>query len=145
MGERIRSVREQRGMNKNQVARALGTSWQHFDHWERGRVEPALASIRRIAEILGTSTDYLLGLRDDPTLPGSALETFLASLAPSDLTPQEAEWLAGAPVDHAVILPRDYATLLGDLRAVGSPRRPESATRAKIDRAAIERKIEKIK
>lgn len=101
VGERIAWARERAGMNKNQFARELGTSWQHVDHWERGRTEPSLASMRRIAEVLGVSVDFLLGVRTDPALPEpSGLERFLVELAPADLTEDEAQWLRKAPVDE---------------------------------------------
>src|SRR5690606_36400989 len=93
IGERIAWARERAGLNKNRFARELGTSWQHVDHWVKGRTEPSLASMRRIAELLGVSVDFLLGVRDEPGgIEPKALERFLAELAPDDLIPHEEEW-----------------------------------------------------
>lgn len=127
-------------MNKNQLARALGTSWQHLDNWERGRVEPTGASIRRIAEVLDVSADFLLGLREAPRPTWTNLEDYLRNLAPSDLTQKEEQWLRDAPVDHHVIEPRDYDRLLRDLRSVGKTH-PKSGARPRVEREAIEARL----
>lgn len=130
IGERIAWARERAGLNKNRFARELGTSWQHVDHWEKGRTEPSLASMRRIAELLGVSIDFLLGVRDDPSSeePKKGLAHFLERLAPPDLTEHEEEWLRSAPVDARVATPEDYLRLLENLRGIGvTPRTPEAA------------------
>src|SRR5687767_5568391 len=108
LGERIASARERAGMNKNQLARELGTSWQHVDHWEKGRTEPSLSSLRRIGEVLRVSIDALLGA-ENAELP-SALERFFAER--DDLSGEEQEWLRRAPVDPAHATPDDYERLL---------------------------------
>src|SRR5687767_14580074 len=95
LGERIASARTRAGMNKNQLARELGTSWQHVDHWEKGRTEPSLSSLRRIGEVLRVSIDTLLGAPEE--VLHTALERFFAEQP--DLTPDEEEWLRRAPVN----------------------------------------------
>jgi transcriptional regulator with XRE-family HTH domain len=130
IGERIAAARERAGMNRNQLARALGTSWQHVDHWEKGRTRPTVESVRRLAELLEVSVDYLLGLEEVPA-ERSTLERFLSELAPRDLTPQEEQWLRDAPLDDAQATPEDYLGLLDRLRGVGRDQ-PRSGTRAKV-------------
>lgn len=138
MGERIAWARDRAGLNKNQFARELGTSWQHVDHWEKGRTEPSLASMRRIAEVLGVSIDFLLGVRADPALASaSGLERFLAELAPDDLTEDEAQWLRRAPVDEREASADDYRALLTGLRRIAS-RPAKSGRRRKVDPASVE-------
>ncbi len=145
VGERIAWARERAGMNKNQFARELGTSWQHVDHWERGRTEPSLASMRRIAEVLGVSVDFLLGVRTDPALPEpSGLERFLVELAPADLTEDEAQWLRKAPVDERAAAPEDYRALLAGLRRIFS-RPAKSGRRRKVEPASVETAIRRRK
>jgi transcriptional regulator with XRE-family HTH domain len=140
IGARIREARQRRGMNKNQLARALGTSWQHLDNWEKGRVEPSLGSIRKLAEALAVSADFLLGL-DDAAPSLSAVDQFLGSLAPPDITPEEEHWLRNAPVDHQHLAPEDYAQLLEGVRQPASRTAAKSGARPKIDRRAIAKKI----
>jgi transcriptional regulator with XRE-family HTH domain len=145
MGDRIAWARERAGLNKNQFARELGTSWQHVDHWEKGRTEPSLASMRRIAEVLGVSIDFLLGVRADPALPSpSGLERFLAQLAPDDLSEDEAQWLRKAPVDEREASAEDYRALLAGLRRIAS-RPAKSGRRRKVDPSSVETAIRRRK
>ena len=120
IGARVAEARKRAGLNRNQLARALGTSWQHVDHWEKGRTRPTLSSVRRLSELLGVSVDYLLGLRGTPDLArSSTVERFLAELAPSDLSADEEQWLRSAPIDDDAASPNDYLALLERLRGVG--------------------------
>ncbi|WP_236519135.1 helix-turn-helix domain-containing protein [Sandaracinus amylolyticus] len=117
MGVRIERARELAGLNKNQLARAVGTSWQHVDHWERDRTQPSPTSLSRLASVLGVTLAYLLG-EEEPVVPPlqEALETFLRSYAPPDLTPQETAWLRAAPIDPALATPGTYLDLLHRIR-----------------------------
>ena len=141
LGQRIARARTAAGLNRNQLARALGTSWQHVDHWEKGRTQPSLESLRRIAELLAVSVDHLLGLRDAGT--AGALDRFLAELAPPDLSAEEAQWLRAAPLP-ASATPQDYLRLLQSVRGVPQPV-PQSGVRAKVDRAALAEAVGKRK
>ena len=145
-GTQLQRARECAGLNKNQLARELGTSWQHVDNWERGRVQPSLASVRRLAELLGVSSDFLLGLVDEPATRGaSPLDRYLLGVAPSDLTPIEEQWLRDAPVDHAALAPRAYGDLLESLRKASTSKQkpPKSGIRGKVDQASVQRAVEK--
>ncbi len=148
IGARIAQARERAGFNKNRFARELGTSWQHVDHWEKGRTEPSLGSLIRIAEVLGISVDVLLGVR--ATGPGevpSALDRFLRELAPQDLSDDEEEWLRRAPLDRESATPNDYQRMLEGVRVISARKtaredRPvKSGRRPKVDPAALERAI----
>ncbi len=142
IGERIAWARERAGFNKNRFARELGTSWQHVDHWEKGRTEPSLGSMRRIAELLEISVDFLLGVRDDPAPPQpSGLARFLVELAPPDLTSDEEQWLRNAPVDERAATPEDYARLLAGLRRISSRPPAKSGKRRKVQQADVEQAL----
>lgn len=125
-------------MNRNQLARALGTSWQHVDHWEKGRTRPTVESVRRLAELLEVTIDFLLGLEDAPG-ERSVLDRFLHELAPRDLTLEEEHWLRSAPLDDARATPDDYLDLLLRLRGVGRQEASEarSETRQKVKPARL--------
>ncbi|MFK7985067.1 MAG: helix-turn-helix domain-containing protein [Sandaracinaceae bacterium] len=143
-GPQLRAARERAGLNKNQLARELSTSWQHVDNWERDRVQPSLGSVRRLAELLSVSSDFLLGLVADPALLVlSPLDEYLQDGAPDDLTPTEEQWLRDAPIDPNRLAPGAYAQLLASLRgASASPssrRKPQSGVRSKVERAAVEK------
>lgn len=70
LGLRIRRLRIHYGVSKADFGRALDVWGQTIGHVERGRVAPSAAMLIRIAETLHVSTDYLLGLTDDPTPHG---------------------------------------------------------------------------
>lgn len=133
IGTRIAEARERAGLNRNQLARALGTSWQHVDHWEKGRTRPTLESVRKIAEVLEVPVESLLGLRD--MAPNNAYERYLEEKAPADLTEEEASWLEAAPLPEDVS-PDAYHALLSELRRV--TRVPRSGTRRKVDPARLQ-------
>jgi transcriptional regulator with XRE-family HTH domain len=68
--QRLRSRREARGLRNSQVARTLGISTAHVSDMESGKSKPSLELLARLADLYATSTDYLLGLTDDPTPVG---------------------------------------------------------------------------
>lgn len=69
LGERIKSLRKQRGFtNQKRLADALGIKQQQLSLYERG-IDPKPELIAKIADILNTTTDYLIGRTDDPNPP----------------------------------------------------------------------------
>lgn len=128
MGARIERARERAGLNKNQLARSVGTSWQHVDHWERDRTEPSTSSLQRLASVLGVSLAYLLGEEEPAAGAGHpALETFLRAYAPADLGPEEIAWLRAAPIDPQRATPGQYLDLLHRLRTPSTEAAPRAA------------------
>jgi transcriptional regulator with XRE-family HTH domain len=137
LGERIRAARERLGRNRNQLARELGTSWQHVGRWEDGLTEPSPESLRRIAAFLDVSVDYLLTgsefvTRAEPA--GEGLGDFLRSYAPADISEAEVAWLRAAPIDHAGATPGEYVNMLHALRAGAGPGSTARAPRVKSGR-----------
>lgn len=66
-GIRLRELRENEGYHSQQaLADALGVAQSTVANWERGRREPNYATTVRLARLLGVTTDYLLGLSDQP-------------------------------------------------------------------------------
>jgi transcriptional regulator with XRE-family HTH domain len=82
-GHRLRCLREQRGINQEQLRLALKATRfsvkisrpNHISNMETsdGRKLPSVQVLAALAEVLETNTDYLLGLTDDPA-PHSDLE-----------------------------------------------------------------------
>ena len=65
--ERLRALREARGLRQATLARLAGVSPALISRMEDGsRPRAAGPVLERLAVALGTSTDYLLGLTDDP-------------------------------------------------------------------------------
>lgn len=58
---RLRTVREERGVKRAELARRLGTTGQAYGRYERGERIPSVAIAKGIADALGVSLDYLVG------------------------------------------------------------------------------------
>ena len=80
-GTRLRRRRMALGLNPQQLAKRVGMRAASISRYERGeyRSNMRFTSLRQIAQALATSTDYLLGLTNDPgpvpdrPCPGEAL------------------------------------------------------------------------
>ena len=73
MGARIRKMRKARGLTQAQLAKKVGgTDQGRISEWESDKTEMMLSSLRAVAEALGCSTDYLLGISDEPLVAGEA-------------------------------------------------------------------------
>jgi transcriptional regulator with XRE-family HTH domain len=68
--QRVIDARGQRGWTRRELAKRAGLHEQHLANVERGhrhRIEGD--TIFKLAEALGVSADYLIGLADTPTPP----------------------------------------------------------------------------
>jgi transcriptional regulator with XRE-family HTH domain len=84
LGQRVRRVREERGMSQREVADAVGVSQSTYSDLERGETAgKSLAMLGRIASYLSVDADFLLGTEE--------VEKKRATLA--GLTPLERELL----------------------------------------------------
>lgn len=63
--ERLKEVRETRGMDQTQLGRKLRVSQNNISNWEIGVSAPKLALFKRLCNALNTSADYLLCLPVD--------------------------------------------------------------------------------
>lgn len=69
----LKILREKKKKNQLNVAMNVGVSQEMICKYESGEVYPSVAVLIRLAKFLDTSTDYLLGLTDNP-LPVTVLE-----------------------------------------------------------------------
>ena len=88
MGDRVKALREQKGLTQEQLAEMLGyKSKSSIGHIENGRDIPR-KQIIRLAEILGCTPQYLLGWEDaksTPTINRSALIEEILSMTEAEL------------------------------------------------------------
>ena len=61
-GIQLKECRKAKGMSQATLSRLLGVTQQAVGKWETGRSNPDPDMLVRLAEVLGTTTDYLLGL-----------------------------------------------------------------------------------
>ena len=64
--ERLKKVREDRGLNKAEAARLLGLSKMGYLRYESAARTPSYQMIIFMAQKLKTSADYLVGAVNDP-------------------------------------------------------------------------------
>lgn len=65
--ERIRSLRVDRGLTQETVARMLHVRQNTYSQYEIGVLNYPLDVVVRLAEYYGVSVDYLVGLTDEST------------------------------------------------------------------------------
>jgi len=65
--ERLKKARELRGWNQAELGDKAGMPASSMAHFETGR-KPSFESLRRLANALEITTDYLLGRVDSPDL-----------------------------------------------------------------------------
>jgi transcriptional regulator with XRE-family HTH domain len=61
VGDRIRILRERKGLSQKHLAYKLGIPNQSLSNYERGFREAPAEVLRKIADFFGVSVDYLLG------------------------------------------------------------------------------------
>lgn len=80
LGERLRELREQRRLTGRAAATYLEISGAHVSDIESGKSLPSLDLLTRLAGFYRTTSDYLLGLSDDPS---PVAEQIFAGLDPA--------------------------------------------------------------
>ncbi len=65
--ENLRILRERQGKSQVNVAVHVGVAQEMISSYESGRALPSAKTLIKMAKYLDTSTDYLLGLTNDPT------------------------------------------------------------------------------
>lgn len=69
LGERIAHIRRRRDVSREQAAAIIHCAPRTIGRWERDEHEPKVTELGLLAIALRTSTDYLVGLTDDPDVP----------------------------------------------------------------------------
>jgi len=71
--ERLLLARRRAGVSQGELAKRTAMYASDISKMERGRMLPTAPRLRRLAEALGVSADYLLGLQGDAqTAPSTA-------------------------------------------------------------------------
>lgn len=93
-GEKIRALRQDRGLTQQQVADDLGISLRAWVYYENGHRFPPQPLLRALSEYFGVSADSLISEREPESLIDS-----LPTLSPQDLLQQVGSLLAGGHLD----------------------------------------------
>ncbi|WP_376743290.1 helix-turn-helix domain-containing protein [Ensifer canadensis] len=62
LAKRLQERAQQLGISNAEAARRVGLDERRYAHYASGRREPDLATLVRIAEVLGTTPNWLLGV-----------------------------------------------------------------------------------
>lgn len=65
-GKRLKLQRAKHEKSQEEVANAIKVSRARYSHYENNHVEPDLDIIKRLADFYNVSSDYLLGITDNP-------------------------------------------------------------------------------
>lgn len=79
LGTRLKFLRQRRGYTHQELAEMLGLGIRQIARYESEENEPTADILARMARVFEVSTDYLLGLTDNPN----------PHLQTEDLTPKE--------------------------------------------------------
>jgi transcriptional regulator with XRE-family HTH domain len=70
--DRLRAARELRKLSQSDLAEKTGLQPSAISHFEQDRRSPSFDNLKRMANALNVTTDYLLGRSDDPAMCGPA-------------------------------------------------------------------------
>ncbi len=63
-GQRIKEIRQEKGLTQSQLAEMLSTTQSTVGKYEREEIQLTVDTIIKICKVLEVSADYLLGLED---------------------------------------------------------------------------------
>lgn len=66
--ENLKIARERKGLSQKDVAEQIGVAKSTYSLYESGNREPNVQTIKKIADLLSTSADELLGLDEPRTI-----------------------------------------------------------------------------
>ena len=79
---RLKYVRSVSGLSQEKFALKVGIKVKTYAVYEEGRAKPPYETLIKIAEIAGCTTDYLLGVDDNPPVALKQLAARFASASP---------------------------------------------------------------
>ena len=69
----LKKARESKGLSQTELAKRSGLLPSAVSHFETGRRSPSFDNLKRLAETLEVTTDFLVGRETDPTTSGPTL------------------------------------------------------------------------
>lgn len=81
VGKRIKRRREQRNLSQEALAKMIGKTRTVVTGYESGEVMPPGLVVKQLAEALGTTADFLLGLTDNPEREGGEFDNEVRMIA----------------------------------------------------------------
>ena len=72
--ERLRRTREDKGLSQGDLAHKSGLQPSAISHFESGRRSPSFDNLKRLADALAVTIDYLMGRESTPKSAGPAAQ-----------------------------------------------------------------------
>ena len=69
-GSRLKELRQMNHMKQSELGDIVHVSLGTVSIWERDVRKPEFGTIERLCELFNVSLAYMLGMNDDPTVPG---------------------------------------------------------------------------
>lgn len=63
-GQRIKELRQERGLTQIQLAELLFTTQSTIGKYEREELQPNIEVLKKLCKVFEVSSDYILGLSD---------------------------------------------------------------------------------
>ncbi|MDE6356162.1 MAG: helix-turn-helix domain-containing protein [Clostridia bacterium] len=64
VGERIKKLRIESGLSQRELAESVGVAQNTLAQYEKGTSKTSIDVLAKLAVVLETTTDYILGLED---------------------------------------------------------------------------------
>ncbi len=96
-GANLRSARSSLGLSQKEVANIVGVANSTYSLYEAGKREPNLQTIKKLANVLEVSSDWLLGLPEDKGIL-MGLEKISEQKKKLNMTTEELSVKSGVPV-----------------------------------------------
>ncbi len=90
--DQLKAAREQRGLSQTELAKLTGLQPSAISHFETGNRSPSFDNLKRLANALGVSIDYLLGRSAVPDVATPKAEQIFRDF--SKMTARDQETLA---------------------------------------------------
>jgi transcriptional regulator with XRE-family HTH domain len=87
--ELLRKIREDKGLSQSELAHKAGFQPSAISHFESGRRSPSFENLKRLADALSVTIDYLLGRETDPKSAGPVAEQLFRNFGQMSADDQE--------------------------------------------------------
>ena len=98
-GQRLKELRNDRGISQNELSKYIGVSKSSVNMYERDEREPGFETLEAIADFFNVNMDYLLGREPDcKKPPARPLPSNLIPLQPMKKIPVVGQIACGTPI-----------------------------------------------
>ncbi len=87
--QRLRKAREDKKLSQTELAEKDGFQPSAISHFETGKRSPSFANLKKLADALEVTVDYLLGRAEEPQNQGLAAEVLFRDFGKLSLEDQK--------------------------------------------------------